>query len=678
MKRTCALALTILLGLFMWGCEDPGGTTTCPDTLCNGECVSLLVDPLNCGACGIVCGSDERCEAGSCASACPAGLTSCLGSCVNTSHNPENCGSCGNRCDASQHCENGVCRGGDCPAGLDDCGGQCVDTENDPSHCGRCDNRCDATCVDGECLTSCPDGLTDCSGSCVDTGKDETNCGGCGTACADGETCNEGVCTLRCPEGFIPCDGTCVDAQSDRAHCGRCGNFCNDGQVCNDGSCSAEGCDPGLTDCSSSCVDTNNDPSHCGRCDNRCPDGQACTSGTCGVLCPDSQTECSGECVDLDEDESHCGSCTTVCRADQTCHGGHCTCGGSRTECSGACVDMRTDPSNCGACGTSCTGSEACVSSVCTVSCPAGTEACSGYCVDTDSDRTHCGSCDNGCSDGQSCVGGVCTAGGGTAGDTCTDPITVTGGGVFTGSTTSASADYEGACGGTTGRDVVFQYTLTETTDVFVASYGSAFDTVVYARSSCGGGADIECNDDSEIGSADCLQSEINMLSQAAGTYYIFLDGYSSFDSGNYELQVYMSEPSARAGDACGEPLHFDINSATTVDGNTCSFWLIDFRDDDRACGRGTAGYDMVYYFEITDPGSYTFETCGTADWDTILELRTACNDSASSVSCNDDGCSTGTQSSITATLTAGWYYLWLDGFSEDACGSFDITVTRP
>jgi hypothetical protein len=316
------------------------------------------------------------------------------------------------------------------------------------------------------------------------------------------------------------------------------------------------------------------------------------------------------------------------------------------------------------------------VDGACTVTCPPGTTACSGYCVDTDTDRSHCGSCTTACSATESCADGTCTTGGGVTGDSCAAPIDVTGGGRFTGTITGASADYSGGCGGIAGRDVVFRYTLTATTDVSINTFGSDFDTLIYVRRDCGGGTDLGCNDDAR----STLRSELVLLDQPAGTYYIILDTFSSYVSGsNYVLHAYFSSPSSLGGDACGEPSWVNIGTATEITGNTCPWYWTNARDDTVSCRRGSEGRDFVYYFVVTTAGSYTFDTCGgDTSWDSILDLRSVCSDPAStaSVACNDDSCSL--QSSVTATLSPGVYYLWVDGYSEDTCGGFTVNITAP
>jgi hypothetical protein len=335
-------------------------------------------------------------------------------------------------------------------------------------------------------------------------------------------------------------------------------------------------------------------------------------------------------------------------------------------------VNTRDDRSNCGRCGTVCPGDDPCVDGSCTTVCPDGTESCGGECVDTSSDRNNCGECDAACAAAETCAGGRCTGAVIVPGDSCASPINVTGGGRFTGTSAAASADYTGSCGGARGRDVVFQYTLTETTDVYMNTFGSDFDTVIYVTTACGGGTELGCSDDER----STLQSELLLTDQPAGSYYVILDSYFG-TAGNYVFDIYFSAPTWYGGDACGEPEWVDISTVSTIEDNTCSIVWFDARDDTRACRRGTAGRDSVWYFVVTSTTTVTFETCDGAEWDTILDLRRVCNDDSDGarVLCNDDTC--GTQSRITATLTPGVYYLWIDGFSEAACGSFTIRVTR-
>ena len=81
---------------------------------------------------------------------------------------------------------------------------------------------------------------------------------------------------------------------------------------------------------------------------------------------------------------------------------------------------------------------------------------------------------------------------------------------------------------------------------------------------------------------------------------------------------------------------------------------------------------DRIYEISVPCAGTYNFSTCG-ASWDTYLLLTTApCG--GETIAFNDDDC--GFQSTLTASLAAGTYYLAVEGFSSFNYGDFDLTVT--
>jgi hypothetical protein len=194
-----------------------------------GACENLQTDPLNCGACGAVCPALEICQAGACVAA--TGATLCLSpppatgsatcsststsGCVatNVSNDPNNCGTCGTVCGASQVCSAGTCTSA-CGAGLTTCANMaamttaCADVQTDGLNCGACGNVCaNGNCTAGAC--TCTAGETLCAGVCTNVSNDPNNCGTCGTPCAAGQTCSGGTCSFApaCPTGLTQCGG---------------------------------------------------------------------------------------------------------------------------------------------------------------------------------------------------------------------------------------------------------------------------------------------------------------------------------------------------------------------------------------------------------------------------------------------------------------------------------------
>jgi cytochrome c peroxidase len=81
---------------------------TAPLEQCGTTCVNLVIDPMNCGACGRVCDAVQSCEMGTCISAmCPLPLAPCGQLCVDFANDPMNCGGCGHVC--ATYCMNGLC-----------------------------------------------------------------------------------------------------------------------------------------------------------------------------------------------------------------------------------------------------------------------------------------------------------------------------------------------------------------------------------------------------------------------------------------------------------------------------------------------------------------------------------------------------------------------------------------
>lgn len=97
--------------------------TCTADSCCNGVEKWLDTDEWNCGACGVICDSDETCEKGVCTSffipSCGDAICSleetcsadncCGGISTNTDTDPYNCGLCGTVCGGDEDCKLGIC-----------------------------------------------------------------------------------------------------------------------------------------------------------------------------------------------------------------------------------------------------------------------------------------------------------------------------------------------------------------------------------------------------------------------------------------------------------------------------------------------------------------------------------------------------------------------------------------
>jgi hypothetical protein len=281
MKKIRWLALMVFGGFLVpAGCGQVEHQAICGGgyLLCDYDCVDPIVDPYNCGSCGLVCMEDEVCYMGICRAeseiesleyvtalnryepesartwdrlrtfetdeleACEARgqieLTRCGEDCVNTLTDRSHCGECFNSCTFGTFCRSGECTP-ECPPGLTNCDGMCVNLLTFRLHCGACNRPCESgqMCDGGVCVLSCRPGLTACGGSCVNVRFDRENCGDCGQACAAGEACVNSECTSECPGDEANCSGVCVDLMTDLEHCGLCGHACGMYETCVLGSC---------------------------------------------------------------------------------------------------------------------------------------------------------------------------------------------------------------------------------------------------------------------------------------------------------------------------------------------------------------------------------------------------------------------------------------------------------
>ncbi|MBN2541874.1 choice-of-anchor J domain-containing protein, partial [bacterium] len=85
--------------------------------------------------------------------------------------------------------------------------------------------------------------------------------------------------------------------------------------------------------------------------------------------------------------------------------------------------------------------------------------------------------------------------------------------------------------------------------------------------------------------------------------------------------------------------------------------------------GQTMLAEDHIYEVEVPCDGQWTFSLCGS-EYDTKLGIGTIC--CFIDIGYNDDFC--GLQSELTVTITAGTYYVLVDGFSTN-CGNYILSI---
>jgi hypothetical protein len=318
-----------------------------------------------------------------------------------------------------------------------------------------------------------------------------------------------------------------------------------------------------------------------------------------------------------------------------------------------------------------------CVSNQSVNNCGASCSACPIPANGTSTcDGTACGiSCNTGFTpQGALCVPANCIA-------TCDQGATAvtTPGRRFTG-TTSGLSTSAGSCGGGSAPEDVFRLVLTATSDIFVTTHGTGFDTVVYMRRGCCG-TELGCNDNAD----GRKTSVLSLTAVPAGTYEIFVDGAAPGAAGPFTVDIFATPTSPHPGDNCGHPIHI---STAPVAGTTCgspAAPTTPYGDDlapQNCLDMNEGGLDVVMYFVLDAPTDVAFNTCNGTCIDSVLYTREVCTQQGTQGICDDDACRAAedcfpdqNQSRISDTLDAGVHYLILDTYpNPGTCGAFNVT----
>lgn len=109
---------------------------------------------------------------------------------------------------------------------------------------------------------------------------------------------------------------------------------------------------------------------------------------------------------------------------------------------------------------------------------------------------------------------------------------------MYIGTTTGLANDATASCASTAASpDAVYRLTLADSRTIGFDMRTTSFDSALHVkRDACPAGTEVGCNDDT----GSTRRSYLN-LTLAAGTYYVFADGYSTGASGGYELEVTIS-----------------------------------------------------------------------------------------------------------------------------------------
>jgi len=215
------------------------------------------------------------------------------------------------------------------------------------------------------------------------------------------------------------------------------------------------------------------------------------------------------------------------------------------------------------------------------------------------------------------------------------------------------------------GPDVVFRVSVNESESLVLDTLGTEFDPVVYVRSGSCSGSEVVPSDDL----FGRKPPRLTYSSLGAGDYFIFIDGETVADRGDFKLTVTAGV--APANDNCTSALAIGVPS--TQVGST------EFAGDStNATGENCNSNDneVVFSFEIQQPTRLLFDTVGSL-YDTVLYLRTGECSAETELACNNDFTGLGFLSRIdrymAMPLPAGKYRIYVDGNEE--AGPFVLNV---
>ncbi len=250
------------------------------------------------------------------------------------------------------------------------------------------------------------------------------------------------------------------------------------------------------------------------------------------------------------------------------------------------------------------------------------------------------------------------------ANDTCgASAVALPGAGTYSGSTRGLRGDYTLACGGGSGPDSVFTFSLTEAHDVRVTAAGAGGGAVaIRSLANCATGPELKCN------TSTAPSALIRSL--PAGDYAIIV---KTNTAGAFDLNLRITDPTTIPPvDQCG-PGTVDISAGGTFTGN------FDEVEDDYslACNFGSGAKDAAYRFTITSPKDVTISGGTTGMWTptTYLSLTTDCNSTAASLSCLADSA----PRILRRSLPAGTYYVLIEsGDLASTTWTITATITDP
>ena len=490
---------------------------------------------------------------------------------------------------------------------------------------------------------SCGDGVANGQEACDGADLGGASCQDYGFSTAAGLTCT-GSCLIDASGCEATCDGALLEA----------GEEC-DGADLGDHDCTDLGF---VTPAGAACVGCVVDYSMCAAaCGNGAIEGdEVCDGAALGMAsCVDfgfvapAGLKCNGACDDVDP--SGCAAaCNGALEPGETCDGmdldGH------------DCTELGfTNP----------------IGMVCTA-CMLDGAGCAPTCGNGDKEPGE--QCDDGnTASGDGCSS-MCTLGG----TSCNDAIAVSldlGAQAFTGTTAGGGLAASACASAAPNRVYAVTVAATGFLTATLTRSGTAYPSVLHARTTCGDAATtILCADSVDPDGSSVLNGGevVSFPVSANQTVYLFVDGATAADTGNYELVLDLS-----AGTNCQDPVPIVLEKGSPMtllgltNGKTQS--------TGGSCGGGAQGFgasDVVYnvnFVDATTNVTAALSAAGT-NYNSVLYARGTCDSGFSQYTCDNPGGNGGESISFDPN-DDDTTFVWVDG-NNGAEGAFTLVLTPP
>ena len=247
---------------------------------------------------------------------------------------------------------------------------------------------------------------------------------------------------------------------------------------------------------------------------------------------------------------------------------------------------------------------------------------------------------------------------------TCANPIPLTCGTPFTGTTTDGASNFDVySCGSQLeeGKEKIHTITLTQTSDIIATLSGMTVDLDVHILSACNTSSCITRDD---------VSASANGL--VAGTYYIVVDGFGAAPAveGAYTLDVSCS---VNTIGTCGDPVA--LACGIPYSGNTTGF---SNNLGNYSCSSfDKIGPEVIHTITSTGNGTLTATLTRQSGEDLEVGILSACNET-SCLDITTAGLGSTVTASISNAVAGQQYYIVVDGDETGDFGTYTLDVTCP